>query len=1005
MRAAHVMIISSRPEQCGELISRLSQAGYDVVGTADSIHEASRLSASTPADIAIVDACDDIEQACQIGPGLHDQNRMALVYLTDGDGPENQLLCQTSADGLITRSMDQKEIATVLDMSRTRHACELAMRVNEARFRHLADSTSALIWISDITGECTWFNRGWLDFTGMPLSQQLGDGWTAAVHEEDLQRVISDYRDAFERRQPFRLEYRLRRHDGVYRYVRDEGCPCTDQKGQFSGYVGCGMDIHELRQAHQELSESERKLRAILEASPDLVFVLDSDGRYENVFTAQPEHLHTSADRLKGKRLADLWPAEVADKLQQRIDRALQTRQRQECEYSLDIKGQTRHFDAAISPFETTRGPRVLWVVRDVTDMVNMWQARQESEQRVERLIEASEDLVVMHDRDGRYLYFSGPKGYHVSAHDVLGRTPADLLEPELAREIMDQIEEVFRTGNVVSREFHVRWKGMDLWTSDIAYPVRNAAGDITAVGKICRNITPKKNVEIRLETERRVRDLVLDSISDLVVFTGVDHLIHWANAPAERYSGVGPGDLVGKGCYQVWQNREEACPDCPVDRMYETGQTVQNQMTTPDGCVWSVTTCPVWDERGGLMAAIQVGRDITVQARAQQQQRQIEAKDRKLEKMRSLANLAGGVAHDFNNLLSVMLGNAELALRDLGLDNPTSELIKEIHKACRRASELSNRMLAYSGRGRFIVQPGDLNDLIRRAIATRDEPILDPHELHCDLAPSLPSITVDTDQIVEAVRELIDNAVEAIGESAGTIRLSTGLTHLDSDALDKTVLNENLSPGEFVYVEVGDSGCGMDESARSQLFDPFYSTKFTGRGLGLPAVLGIVRGHNGAVSVESRPGHGTAIRLMFPAQPSDASARAASPDVDTLQTDQRAVLIIDDEPAVLSVTSKMIRDTYMPLTAETFSAGLDMLNQLTDRNLCAVLLDLSASPSDLAEAISSIRATRPHVPIVMMSGYAPNQIDIEKISNIHFLAKPFSREQLLDILQRVCGR
>jgi PAS domain S-box-containing protein len=261
---------------------------------------------------------------------------------------------------------------------------------------------------------------------------------------------------------------------------------------------------------------------------------------------------------------------------------------------------------------------------------------------------------------------------------------------------------------------------------------------------------------------------------------------------------------------------------------------------------------------------------DITERERAEEERLDLERQMLNMQKMESLGILAGGIAHDFNNILMAVLGNADLALDEIPRHAPVHRNIEEIAKGARRAAELSGQMLAYSGRGQFVVEAINMNEFVTEMMHLLDVSISKNVLLNYNIDGSLPTFDGDVTQIRQIIINLILNAADSIGEKAGVISLSTGVIYCDSAYLDDVGkhmgIGNSLAEGIYIYLEVGDTGAGIDADIIEKIFDPFFTTKFTGRGLGLSAVLGIVRGHNGAVSISSEAGSGTRFRLLFPA-------------------------------------------------------------------------------------------------------------------------------------------
>ena len=267
-----------------------------------------------------------------------------------------------------------------------------------------------------------------------------------------------------------------------------------------------------------------------------------------------------------------------------------------------------------------------------------------------------------------------------------------------------------------------------------------------------------------------------------------------------------------------------------------------------------------------GRAIVLSVVRDITARKRAEEASQLFERRLLETQKLESLAVLAGGIAHDFNNILAIILGNVDLARIELPPDSSVHELLAPVASAVQRASGLTQQMLAYSGKGQFLLERFDLNELlhelrepIRAALGVRAQAVY-------QLAPGLPPITADPSQIRQALLNLVINAAEAIGEATGSVTIRTGARTMEHADLADTYLAPDLPAGRYVVLEVADTGAGMDQATLERIFEPFFSTRFMGRGLGLAAVLGIVRGHHGAIRVRSAPGQGSTFTILLPA-------------------------------------------------------------------------------------------------------------------------------------------
>lgn len=271
-----------------------------------------------------------------------------------------------------------------------------------------------------------------------------------------------------------------------------------------------------------------------------------------------------------------------------------------------------------------------------------------------------------------------------------------------------------------------------------------------------------------------------------------------------------------------------------------------------------------------------------------------LEEKLRHTAKLESLGILAGGIAHDFNNLLTGILGNASLALEQAAAGSNLAELLRSVIHAGECAAALANQMLAYSGRGKFRQEPVDLSALVAETLALIESALGRAVRLNLDIDPALPPVIADPSQLQQIVMNLAINAAEA-GDNKGAISVRTGTAELDGQRYANDVVPGTAAPaGRYVFLEVRDSGGGMEPATLQQIFDPFFTTKSAGRGLGLAAVLGIVRSHRGAIRVTSSPGHGTTFAVYLPTS-GDAPT---DPDTDKPygHVSSGIVLVVDDE-------------------------------------------------------------------------------------------------------------
>ncbi|MCP5159220.1 MAG: response regulator [Gammaproteobacteria bacterium] len=397
---------------------------------------------------------------------------------------------------------------------------------------------------------------------------------------------------------------------------------------------------------------------------------------------------------------------------------------------------------------------------------------------------------------------------------------------------------------------------------------------------------------------------------------------------------------------------------------------------------------------------------DITERKWAEDKRLQLERQMQQTQKLESLGVLAGGIAHDFNNLLTIVLGNASLALDELPPLSPARDSLRAIEKTSLRAAELCRQMLAYSGKGRFIIENIRLDDLIGEMVSLFKASISKKAILNLNLKESLPPMRGDPSQIRQVVMNLVINASEAIGERSGVITISTGIMECTHDYLSEAYLDENLAEGTYVWLEISDTGCGMDQETRRRIFEPFFTTKFTGRGLGLSAVLGIVRGHRGTLRVYSEPSRGTTFKILFPAVP-EKPAPVVRPSIKSGEwKGVGTVLLVDDEESVRSLGTRMLeRIGFQTVVASDGQEALE-LYETQSADIVLVLLDLTMPYMDGEEAFRQLRQLNPNVRVVMTSGYTETEIAPRFAGKrlFGFLQKPYTLDTLTLCLRNALG-
>ena len=432
-------------------------------------------------------------------------------------------------------------------------------------------------------------------------------------------------------------------------------------------------------------------------------------------------------------------------------------------------------------------------------------------------------------------------------------------------------------------------------------------------------------------------------------------------------------------------------------------GEHIDVTIQTP-GRWLQVAYRPQVAEDGSIVGALGVATDITERRRAEEERERLASKLLQVQKLESLGVLAGGIAHDFNNILTAIMGNAALALMRLPSGSAARQSIDDVVASARRAADLTRQLLAYSGKAHFDVRPIDLSAHVREIAHLLEASIAKKVQLRLELADDLPATLADVAQVQQIVMNLVINGAEAVGTESGTVLVTTGVQNVDVTYAESLGEATTLAPGLYVFLEVHDTGSGIDEATREKMFDPFFTTKFHGRGLGLAAVLGIVRGHQGAIKVYSQVGRGTTFKVLLPASEQVAASSRRSPAASFHGSG--LVLFADDEPAIRRTGRQMLE--HFGFTVVEAADGREAVRIFEERKdeIVAIILDMTMPEMSGEEAFREVRRIRPDVVVILSSGY--NEVEATRRFTSKglagFLQKPYSPEDLAAKLSAALG-
>jgi PAS domain S-box-containing protein len=641
-----------------------------------------------------------------------------------------------------------------------------------------------------------------------------------------------------------------------------------------------------------------------------------------------------------------------------------------------------------------------------------------DSEERLRQIISSTGEAIYGVDTEGKCIFANesclSSLGYQYIG-DVLGRNMHELIHYHTPDGKPVPVEEcrifkAFREGVGVKVEGEYFWHrdGTCFPVEYSSYPIRK---DGTIVGGVViwRDITERKRLEQELRDNRSFLDSIIEHIPNMVFVKDAAELRFVKfNRVGEELLGIPREELIGKSDYDLFpkdeadfftsKDREVLSGARVVDIPEETIQTKFGQR------VLHTKKIAVTDHDGVPRYLLGISEDITDKKQAEEERHKLEQQLLHAQKLESLGVLAGGIAHDFNNILTAIIGNADLALMRINRESPAVDNLHRIEQAASQAADLAKQMLAYSGKGKFMVESLDMNRLLEEMLHMLEVSISKKAVLRLNLHRPLPLVDADASQVRQILMNLVINASEAIGDRSGVITVTTGCMECDSAYLKDVWLAENLSDGLYVYLEISDNGCGMDSETLGCIFDPFFTTKFTGRGLGMAAVLGIVRGHRGAIKVYSEPGHGTSFKILLP-----ASGKPVGSFTEETENEEwrgsGTVLLVDDEENVRSIGKEMLEELgFTVITANDGRFALDVF--AATPGIHFVILDLTMPHMDGEQCFRELRRIDPDVCVLMSSGYNEQEVT-QKFSGkglAGFIQKPYKMSELRKAIRGMAG-
>ena len=962
----------------------------------------------------------DLESARTTVRDFLDTGRMrheGLEYKPDGTPIwiEGDYLCMYESAGWISGHFGIQHDVT------ERRMIEATLRENEERVRMLFDAVNDAIFVHDLgTGRILDVNQKTLEMYEYSREEilrldvgRLSEGLPPFTQTDAMAYI---QRSAHGEAQLF--EWRGRRKSGQIFWAQVNMCRAVI-KGEPCLLVTV-RDVDARKAAESALQTSEERYQGLFLHSPDAIFWIgvESDGTFvvESINPAQEAQLGIKAQDITGKPLQSVLPAELAEQITNRYRECVLSGQPVTYDEQVDLGAGLRYFQTQLVPIRDASGRihRLAGTSKDVTARRTAEESLHASQEMFRAIFDQAFQLVGLLDTEGTLLQVNKTSldFLGISEAQVIGRpfweTPwwgDSETEQARLRAAVHQAAE----GHLVRFETtHTDHQGKIHNIDFSLKPFIDPEGNVRLLIPEGRDITERKQTEESIREREQLFRLLFECSGDANLLLD-DSLFVDCNDATLRLLGATskeevlnthPSELSPEFQPDGRASREKA--EAMITMAFRLGsmrfEWLHQKLDKTLLPVDVMLTAVPWKGKWILHTA---WRDLTEYKRAEEERQSLEGQMQQTQRLDSLGVLAGGIAHDFNNLLTALLGNLNLAHMSLAEDSPAASYLDSAESTVLRASELTKQMLAYSGKGRFVVKLHDLNKVVQEMAHLLQVSIPKKISLIQHLAYELPPIEADGAQIQQVILNLVTNAADAIGSQEGIITLSTQRVEFDAPTLARSFPGQNLASGPYVSLEVRDTGCGILPETMARIFEPFFTTKPTGRGLGLSAMLGILRGHHAGIQIQSKVGAGSTFTLIFRAQEGTVET-VPKPAIQTTVGAHEIILVVDDEPTILETTQAALEGMgYQVLLAND---GLEAVELFRARHaeIALVVMDLTMPRMDGREAFEAMLMLKPNARIVLTSGYSEQESVHQMLGRglAGFLPKPYPIAALRKIVQ-----
>jgi len=899
-------------------------------------------------------------------------------------------------------------VGTNIDIEAYKQA-EAGVRQQRHTFDTALSNTPDFTYIFDLEGRFTYVNRALLFLLNLKLEDALGKNFFDLDYPGELAaRLQNQIRQTIDTKAPVRDETPFAGPSGETRYYEYIFVPVLAGDGRVEAVAGSTRDVTDRSKAGELVEQDRQRWRELLLQAPAAIAVLHGpDHRFEWVNTDYVRFIGRPAEALLKKTVLESLPeieGQVYVELLNRVYRTGVPFVGHESLVRVDKgHGALEHLyvNFVYAPTKNSRGEidGIFVHATDVTEIVEARKQVEESEKRFRTLVESAKDHAIIGlDLEGLVASWNtgAERLLGFKEAEILGQSAALTFTPEdrEANAPENELATARDRGKAGDERWHLRKDGTRFWGSATLTPFVDEDGAMLGYVKVFQDRTREWAAQEALrESEERFRQLA-NSMPQMVWTARPDGSVDYFNERWYEYTGLdrSPGNEQSwnfqvhpedqQRCYEGWCGSLRSGE--PYQMEYRFWDLRENRWR------WFIVHArPVRDNAGQIVKWFGSCTDIDEQKTAQTAVLQA-------QKLECIGLLAGGVAHDFNNLLVGIMGGASFAMDSLTQSHPAYGMLQDVVDASEKAAHLTRQMLAYAGKGRFIIEPVDLSEMVDATAELVTASIPKSVRLELKLDQHLPTVQTDAGQMQQVAMNLIINAAEAVGENRnGLVTVRTQAEEIAPESRRRDISGNSLPPGTYAVLEVRDTGCGIDSVTLTKIFDPFFTTKFTGRGLGLAAVLGIVRSHQGAIEVETAPSQGSTFRILLPATHT-AAAKISTPALREAVKGRETILVIDDEAAVRRVAKAALEGVgFTALVVAGGEQGLEHIRRNKDISL--VLLDMSMPEMSGRQVLEALKLIRPELPVMICSGYSEDEVyrQFSGLDLAGVLQKPFTTARL----------